>query len=107
MREFKGTKGEWYYDSDTQTIGTGHVYEGGRSYLDGVFVATAHGRIPEAERDANGELIAAAPDLLEALQLISDELTQAWNEGKLPHDCTTAKTVQKMNKAINKALGEE
>lgn len=109
MRKFKGTKGPWstltaeqpvssYSHTICSPSGCVGYWKGHKDWHDDLnWVLT--------KEDA--DLISAAPDLLEALQLISDELTQAWKEGKLPYDCTTPETVQKMNKAINKALGDD
>ena len=64
MSEFKGTPGHRFRDK------YGHIVdESGKDVLfRGVSIACAGSSVPEAEK--NSDLIAAAPDLLDALQKI-------------------------------------
>jgi len=54
----------------------------------------------QAERDANARLIAAAPDLLEVLQELSDS-AKYWSEYDVP-----VGIVDRIRQAIQKATGE-
>ncbi|WP_234090161.1 hypothetical protein [Enterobacter asburiae] len=87
MKEFKGTPGEWNY-----------------SHARGEVVSKPEGLIAElvvnGREDNNGSLIAAAPDLLEALQSIIELQTRGYVVlGDKYTDMPRA--------AISKALGEE
>lgn len=87
MKEFKGTPGEWNY-----------------SHARGEVVSKPEGLIAElvvnGSEDNNGSLIAAAPDLLEALLSIVNMEYQ-------PKDDESDKVYLKARAAISKALGEE
>lgn len=65
--ETKHTPGPWYVESDRTTVTLA-----GQS----VIVAPAPDRSPRAEVEANAALIAASPDMLDAL----DRLTEAFPE---------------------------
>lgn len=87
MKEFKGTPGSWVVDGDYDV-----------TTEDGTVVAwAAKGIFEPDEITANAHLIAAAPDLLEALQNIVKTLDEAGCE---------AATVE-AKAAISKALREE
>lgn len=96
MSEFKGTPGPWHYDDDTRTVGAEWVYEGGRSYLDGDLVSKVLPLMSVEKMEANGELIAAAPELLEALKEALPWINNGLARG------AHAKAVA----AIKKALGQ-
>lgn len=81
MKEFNGTPGSWVVDGDYDV-----------TTEDGTVVSwSAEGIFEPDEIIANANLIAAAPDLLEALMDIS-------------RGCVD---MEKVNAAISKALGEE
>lgn len=82
MEEFKGTPGPWHYDDEL-----GGIYS--KSCL---FVCDV------TDKD-NGTLIAAAPELLEALQETINEVGH-WLSTQKPE------LKEKIESAINKALGE-
>ena len=67
----------------------------------GWLIAGLPANIPEAERVANARLIAAAPELLEALQAIEVLFTP------LARDSTAATWIDKARAAIAKAAGQE
>ena len=82
MQKFKGTHGPWHYDDELRG-----VYS--KSFL---FLCDV------TDKD-NGTLIAAAPDLLEALQETIHEVGR-WLSTQNPE------LKEKIESAINKALGE-
>jgi|688.fasta_scaffold1401594_2 hypothetical protein len=69
-------------------------------------IAISWGAIDEEEADANARLIAAAPDLLEALELLIDDL--ALRAKLRGDDCLDVSDgrLYKAQKAIAKAKGE-
>ncbi|HDR2785797.1 TPA: hypothetical protein QCJ60_005205 [Enterobacter sichuanensis] len=93
MKEFKGTPGKWKYTvrNVNEMMTTFHGVTIGDTYIE---AATRN------ERE-DALLIAAAPDLLEALQaMLSKAYKQNWND-QYPDE------VSKARAAIIKALGEE
>lgn len=96
MKEFNGTKGPWFEYRE----GSSTVYVEAK-LRDGVIQEVAACGPTEAGSDAqsaNARLIAAAPDLLEALQEVLYELSTA----REVHDGT----IRQADAAIAKALGE-
>ena len=92
MTEFKGTCGNWSYLDALGEI---------RSDIGGLIADL----IVNGKEDANGRLIAAAPELLEALQLVMAE--QSGHEKSCGHNgftCTCP--YDKAESAIAKALGQ-
>ncbi|MBT2007044.1 hypothetical protein KKZ39_17275 [Enterobacter hormaechei subsp. xiangfangensis] len=100
--EFKGTKGEWDWEENSASQVDGstciEVHSGGGPQI--AYLQSFVGWGADYERNAaiaNAKLIAAAPDLLEALQ---DALHAYDKHGEHPEwDFARA--------AISKALGEE
>ncbi|EPZ8968991.1 hypothetical protein ACXYHU_001902 [Enterobacter hormaechei] len=89
MEEFKGTKGRWVYSAETGTIrGDG-----------GLFAEL----LINGSEDHNGTLMAAAPELLEALQLTE----KAMAEGRNVTYPEWYGVINKARTAIHKALGKE
>ncbi|WP_336747850.1 hypothetical protein [Pantoea vagans] len=99
MSEFKGTKGIWNFNADDFSVTTKgdsklptevcHVMD--NNPYDGVY----------EEDIANGHLIAAAPELLEALQICAGYLSE------LDHSSAIyTALMDKVNDAIEKALGQ-
>jgi len=98
MKEFKGTKGPWEcVDMDDDSISeiSATMVICGDVVL-AVVGPTADSSLPEDEH--NAKLIAAAPELLEALQEVLYELSTA----REVHDGT----IRQADAAIAKALGE-
>lgn len=97
MKEFKGTPGPWVVDANVVQARWNIDDAKGNS------VALTHqlpGDKDWQKRDANTHLIAAAPELLEALQkMVSKAHKQNWNE-RYESEMNAARA------AINKALGE-
>lgn len=99
MEDFKGTKGNWSYSKETGTI------RGDSGLLAELLI--------NGSEDDNGALMAAAPELLEALQL---SLTAMNEMGDILnfHDMADSETVERLTPAfemarssISKALGKE
>lgn len=95
MKEFKGTPGKWKYTvrNVNEMMTTFHGVTIGDTYIE---AATRN------ERE-DALLIAAAPDLLEALQ----NATRVLEAGKNVKFPDWIETIQKSKAAISKALGEE
>ncbi len=101
MSDFKGVKGPW--------VSEGYdVYAGDMD----AHICIVSSFIDEETEDAHVNLIAAAPELLEALQLIIKDLrTRAKVRGDIDDDGTVvldvgSSVLMKANDAIAKALGQ-
>lgn len=100
MKEFKGTPGPWRVSEKRgDLIDIRHNSNGiGAISLNLAHVVARQSWLKEAE--ANAKLIAAAPELLEALQrMVNKAHKQNWNDA-YPEELQSAQA------AINKALGE-
>lgn len=105
MKEFKGTKGEWGFKTPIDYSGNSidTLYSRWIMSDDKVYICSVQGKVVNNddhvksvdEMIANAKLIAAAPDLLEALQEILESVDNSvWNHQSL----------EKGTKAIEKAL---
>lgn len=97
MEEFKGTPGPWV------NVGGWVDAEKRRGDLSGIVcsISAVAARNPDEINDANADLIAAAPDLLEALQgLFIATLYGVRNSSAMNS------ALEKSQDAINKALGK-
>lgn len=96
MKEFKGTPGQWRVSEKRgDLIDIRHENnEPGAMSLNLAHVVARHSWLKEAE--ANARLIAAAPELLEALQFIINDCS------RMIPKCAE----DKARAAINKAMGE-
>lgn len=94
MNDFKGTPGPWCFDKRD-----GEVYSP-KAYTS---VAVVLG---SSEGDANGRLIEAAPDLLDAL--VPTTKLGMWTESADDDELVimSVGTIRKMRSAVAKALGE-
>lgn len=90
VSNFKGTKGRWFVDEDGDVCSTGR---------DNDLVAGVSGCHRTSEDEANANLIAAAPELLEALQDLL--FLYKHDEG-----CRALTEYVRAESAIKKALGE-
>lgn len=101
MAEFKGTPGQWRVESDEWCR---YIISDAPDYPHhGTVICGMDHENPEIERDAR--LISAAPDLLEALEAMSNEFAEICNNvglGSIPEENWTFK---KAEKAIMKAYG--
>ncbi|EAA7383401.1 MULTISPECIES: hypothetical protein [Salmonella] len=97
--EFKGTKGEWgiMMDDDEIKIIQSSSLENGAGWRSYVAVCN------EVQCSEDAHLIAAAPDLLEALQFAEKAMT----EGRSVTYPEWYGVINKARSAISKALGEE
>jgi len=107
MKEFKGTKGKWnvrHSDSKTAFNIVGSVLGGNYkiarcSYLVDWSLSTEWNEKEKSEAEANAKLIAAAPELLEALKNMLFIFDRDLSEDTIGRDyCDKAK------QAIEKAL---
>lgn len=95
MKKFKGTPGPWNYcaeEPDWVTDSNDNI---------AVAMVTRYNTDAEAQH-ANAKLIAAAPDLLEALQRITPLYEALMRDCGLEHK----EMIATSHAAINKALGE-
>ena len=113
--EFKGTPGEWKQSHRQIPNNKDGMYDTQVYTDDGETIATIHwySKPPIIEnnvktigsyRKENAKLIAAAPDLLEALQLVTDELFQAIECINSVESAKSSTNIKIAEKAINKAL---
>lgn len=92
----KHTPGPWVHHPEDNII----------SHGDGRLLIEWQGRskhVSAEERDANARLIAAAPELLEALQLLEAEMVLSGNAGSEDYGWKPA--IEKTRAAIAKATG--
>lgn len=109
MKEFKGTPGKWSFSHGSASDDNVACIEinSSESLHEIAYLQSTPSSIGKYEQTsfdktiANAHLIAAAPDLLEALQaMLSKAYKQNWND-QYPDE------VSKAQEAISKALGEE
>lgn len=101
MSEPKWTPGPWEYAADKR--GTGRVFAGSHEIVKAM---ASHGqrRLGFRERTANNHLIAAAPELFEALEaLLAQAILHDLEDES--HACETA--IRTAEAAIAKAKGEQ
>lgn len=107
MKEFKGTPGPWHVGTRSghnanMVYSYDHQEEYGDSAIASAYMVPCNRRVDEVgngEGVANIHLIAAAPELLEALRQAT---TSMLNSGYNPNSVV----IQANNAAIAKALGE-
>lgn len=105
MKEFKGMPGPWVASKIDRSIGP-ISRDDDQSYGMILPVAWVEFDGNDAYQQANANLIAAAPDLLEALQLAFSDMTGGMKScGHNGFTCTCS--YEKAKAAISKALGEE
>lgn len=113
MKEFKGTKGEWIFDDiDMKIKGSGDIE--GRTVIANVSPKMDYSR-GMTTQCANAHLIAAAPDLLDALIetdkdlcVLEGNMAQIEKSDPRAEGMTTlvSEWRKRNRKAINKALGK-
>lgn len=98
MKEFKGTKGEWKVEYDNSNYCESYLIETDKEHVCTIDFGYNDNNLEVV--NCNAKLIAAAPDLLEALQMFVDaeQLTG------VDHIVLSDKAYVKANKAIEKAL---
>lgn len=97
MSNTKHTPGPWV-DRKPDSVGGSRIYADCKG---GVLIATLGYMRDKNESEANARLIAAAPDLLSALKLLLDEVTEA----KWPKVAEHLAILQIVCEAIAKADG--
>ena len=102
-KEFKGTKGEWYHEftSLSQFSPNGHsIIKAGKVGTPVAVLPMPIGGVNSKERNiSNAQLIAAAPDMLEALMIVNDDIERG------PVRYSYQEKMEIVKKTINKALG--
>lgn len=104
-KQFKGTPGPWFEHRE----GFSTVYIEAK-LRDGVIqevAACGPTEAGESSQLANAKLIAAAPELLEALQWIINNSDPFRSALEMNHNVDGEALYENAVKAINKALGEE
>jgi len=91
------TQGPWSYIGNGDVVAKSEKYCGGEKDIASVFLTV------NDEDEANARLIAAAPELLEALQAIVKSLVDQDDEGMIEH----AQQMIDARVAIAKATGGE
>lgn len=89
----KHTPGPWSHDGDGEILAQ-----------DNVVVVYSHGGQRAVQTDEDANLIAAAPDLLEALELALSALAHC--KADIGYSSLQSKAARKANAAIAKARGE-
>jgi phage tail protein X len=107
--EFKGTQGEWsqsHRKTDRDGNYSTEVYcnKGDTIATLSWYTNTEVKGVVSTYREANAKLIAASPELLKALQLVTGELFQAIECINGLESAKLSATIKKANEAINKAL---
>lgn len=103
MSDFKGTPGPWTVDEEAfDNDGCPETVIRALNGVAGVAVAIDFGPNNPGMREANAHLIAAAPDLLGALQAITDQLERIGDTR--PHK--DGQFIEDARAAIAKALGD-
>ena len=107
MSEFKGTKGEWTVDLFLYTKDCGYIpiqsTEKNRHWIAEVKGRHVNPNITQEEMMANAQLVAAAPDMLEALKSIVDYWNSPVDGSLYDH---IRHSLDLAEKTINKALGK-
>lgn len=103
MKEFKGTKGEWSSSYDNDSGNEGDCFHEFHS------ISSSHGYIGQIEREEDANLIAAAPELLEALKRMTNEyvFTRGQLNGDTEEELADVLCIKNARAAIAKALGEQ
>ena len=101
MREFKGTPGPWYAVKNDHYLDI-KVADGKYDQAFASTHANAEMGMTKKTEEANAQLIAAAPELLEALQDALSEIEDRCLDSGF--DSNTYPVVIKIKDAINKAL---
>ena len=97
MKEFKGTPGPWFFDEDSECVVS-------NSAECCVLELLVTGDTTAGEDSSNIKLIAAAPELLEALQNMIGAFDNPIVRRKLPGDFNK-EAIESARAAIAKALG--
>ena len=107
MKEFKGTQGKWYLQGYTDPCTNIIRCDNGKDFASIYIASTSKNPAPETR--ANAQLIATAPELLEALQHLLYTAEKLWDNQKPIKDSgvftVTHPIIEEAKSVINKALG--
>ena len=98
MEEFKGTKQSWIVSEDVTGVCV---------FTERDLICRTHNKPTKAGAEANARLIAAAPELLGALQRLTNICSQEAITDRDSFYKEFDEAVAEAKKTINKALGEE
>lgn len=101
MRATKHTPGPWVYIGNGDIVARSEKYCGGEKDIASVFLTR------NDEDEANARLIAAAPDLLEALQFITQDVCERFDMNDPSTNLGMRMAVKEARAAIAKATGEQ
>lgn len=104
MKEFKGTPGPWTADKSSRAVGQ-ISRDDDQSYGILIPIAWIEFNTEVEIQESNQNLIAAAPELLEALRQLRDYVEDVCAVSS--SDCDKEHPLMLATAAINKALGEK
>ncbi len=99
MKDFKGTKGNWKYRPDV--VDKGFYIETEDDDFDSFIGDVGGGLQLKHEIEANAKLIAAAPELLEALQKVLLQVGQIEHNWDYRSKTYMPYVISALNKALN------
>ena len=99
--EFKGTKGEWTFNKSKKG---NHYYINALDWDQFAKVVRRVEGVKDNQAKSNAKLIAAAPELLKALQMVTKAFDNKLIDSTLGNDFNVGGLLYTIDAAINKAL---